>query len=66
MLSSLCHSGLSSASLPQSISAEGSHTANTMGASTVPSSGEEQRGVAAGSERPAVYVVVTIIIRGSL
>ena len=74
MLSSLRHSGLSSAPLPQSLSAEGSQMVSTMGASTVSTSGEEQRGVtAAGSERPAVYVVVTshyslvtIIIRGSL
>ena len=73
MLSSLRHSGLSSAPLPQSVSAEGSQTVSTMGASTVSTSGEEQRGVTAGSERPAVYVVVTshyslvtIIIRGSL
>ena len=62
MLSSLCHSGLSSAPLPQSVSAEGSQIVSTMGASTVSSSGEVQRGVAAGSERPAVFVVVTIII----
>ena len=69
MLSSLRHSGLPSAPLSQSVSAEGSQIVSTMGASTVSTSGEEQRGVAAGSERPAayvVYVVVTIIIRGSL
>ena len=60
MLSSLCHSGLSSAPLPQSVSAEGSQRVSTMGVSTVSTSGEEQRGVAAGSERPSVYVVVTI------
>ena len=66
MLSSLLHSGLSSASLPQSVSAEGSQTVGTMGASTVSTSGEVQRGMAAGSDRSAVYVVVTNIIRGSL
>ena len=66
MLSSLCHSGLSNAPLPQSVSAEGSQKVRTRGASTVSTSGEVQRGMAAGSERPAVFVVVTIIIRGSL
>ena len=52
MLSSLCHSGLPSAPLPQSVSTEGSQTVSTMGASTVSTSGEEQKGVAAESERP--------------
>ena len=66
MLSSPRHSGLPSVALPQSVSAEGSQTVSTMGASAVSTSGEEQRGMAAGSERPAVYVVVTNIIRGSL
>ena len=64
MLSSLHHSGLPSILLPQSVSSEGSQTASTMGASIVLTSGEEQRGVAAGSKRPAVYVIV--IISGSL
>ena len=45
MLSSFLHSGLSSAPLPQSVSAEGSQTVSTIGASTVSTSGEEQRGV---------------------
>ena len=66
MLSSLLHSGVPSVALPQSVSAEGSQTVSTMGDSTVSTSGEVQRGVAAGSERPAVYVMVTVIIRGSL
>ena len=62
MLPSLCHSGMPSVALPQSVSVEGSQIVSMMGASTVPPSGEKQRGVAAGSERPAVYVVVAIII----
>ena len=66
MLTSLRHSGLPSAPLAQPVSAEGSQTASMMDVSTVSTSGEKQRGVAAESERPAVYVVVTIIIRGSL
>ena len=45
MLSPLCHSGLPSAPLPQSVSAEGSQTVSTMGVSTVSPSGEVQRGV---------------------
>ena len=58
MLSSLnCHSGLSSVALPQSVSAEGSQTVSMMGASTVTTSGEMQRGVTVGSERSAVYVM---------
>ena len=66
MSSSLLHSGVPSVALPQSVSVEGSQTLSTMGASTVSTSGEVQRGVAAGSERRAVFVVVTVIIRGSL
>ena len=50
MLTSLRHSGLSSAPLAQPVSAEGSQTVSTMGVSTVSTSGEKQRGVAAGSE----------------
>lgn len=62
MLSSLRHSGVPSVSPPRSVSAEGSQTASTMGALTVSTPGEEQRGAVAGTERPAVYVVVTIIL----
>ena len=58
MLSSLnCHSGLSGVALPQSVSAEGSQTVSMMGALTVTTSGEMQRGVTVGSERYAVYVM---------